>query len=240
MKTVSSLLLLGLFAISVIPVMADTITLKNGSTIRCTVVDYRAGQFTVIVANRRAARGHRRTIHIEDIKSIGFGASRPSARTNKVSRSTVMNGNTRYDDRPTVSTASVPSWMARHNIIVRPGHKAVVNVTFNTDLRVRITIEDYLTGNRIKAFQSRPIEHGAPLDPVTSIGAGSWTSPNNETNQARVYVIYAERATFAWAPLPSTVVFANESDLNFLYGWQDREGGSYSSAAANISLIRED
>jgi hypothetical protein len=63
-------LLLALF----VPVLADTIKLKDGSVIHGQVVGFKDGQFTVLIGGSKGRRS-RTTIYVEDVDSIEFDAS---------------------------------------------------------------------------------------------------------------------------------------------------------------------
>jgi hypothetical protein len=64
----ASILLLAL----VIPALADTIRLKDGSVIHGQVVGFKDGQFTVLIGSGSKGRRGRTTIYVEDIESIEF------------------------------------------------------------------------------------------------------------------------------------------------------------------------
>jgi hypothetical protein len=62
----------------VIPTLADTIKLKDGSVIRGQVVDFKDGQFTVLIGSGSKGRRSRTIVYVEDIDSIEFDAARTS------------------------------------------------------------------------------------------------------------------------------------------------------------------
>ena len=73
MKKVSHLVLAIAFLASfVIPTLADTIKLKDGSVIRGQVIGFKDQQFTILIgANSKGRRGQT-TVYVEDVESIEF------------------------------------------------------------------------------------------------------------------------------------------------------------------------
>src|SRR6266550_2438566 len=59
------------FAVSV-PVLADTIRLKDGSVIRGQIVSFKNEQFTILVGSGARGRKSRITVYMEDVESIDF------------------------------------------------------------------------------------------------------------------------------------------------------------------------
>jgi hypothetical protein len=124
--------------------------------------------------------------------------------------------------------------MPAQNVIVKPSFEMLVNVTFNTDLTDRIKIEEFSTGQQVALIQNKPWVFGE-LNETNTFGNGTWKSPKNNTNQIKVYVISGETARgLSWFPMPLSILFGDE--FNVMIGFQDQEGGSYSSAGANVSL----
>ena len=62
------------FAVSV-PLLADTIRLKDGSVIRGQIVSFKNEQFTILVGSGARGRKSRITVYMEDVDSIDFDAS---------------------------------------------------------------------------------------------------------------------------------------------------------------------
>ncbi|MFY9621203.1 MAG: hypothetical protein WAQ99_15415 [Pyrinomonadaceae bacterium] len=63
-----------------LPVLADTIRLKDGSVIRGEIVNFRNEQFTILVGSGARGRKSRITVYMEDVESIEFdGASADEA-----------------------------------------------------------------------------------------------------------------------------------------------------------------
>ena len=55
-----------------VPVLADTIRLKDGSVIRGQIVSFRNEQFTILVGTGTRGRKSRITVYMEDVESIEF------------------------------------------------------------------------------------------------------------------------------------------------------------------------
>jgi len=65
-----------------LPVLADTIRLKDGSIIRGQIVNFRNEQFTILVGSGTRGRKSRITVYMEDVESIEFeGAPADEAST---------------------------------------------------------------------------------------------------------------------------------------------------------------
>jgi len=62
------------FAVSV-PVLADTIRLKDGSVIRGQIISFKNEQFTILVGSGARGRKSRITVYMEDVDSIDFDSS---------------------------------------------------------------------------------------------------------------------------------------------------------------------
>lgn len=75
-KSIPSLFALALIFALVVPSLADTIKLKDGSVIRGQVVDFKDGQFTVLIGSGSKGRRSRTIVYVEDIDSIEFDAAR--------------------------------------------------------------------------------------------------------------------------------------------------------------------
>ena len=89
------------FAVSV-PILADTIRLKDGSVIRGQIVSFKNEQFTILVGSGARGRKSRITVYMEDVDSIDFDAS---GNTSGVSTSLPTAGES-ADESAAVSTAS--------------------------------------------------------------------------------------------------------------------------------------
>lgn len=58
-----------------LPVLADTIRLKDGSVIRGQIVSFRNEQFTILVGTGTRGRKSRITVYMEDVESIEFDSA---------------------------------------------------------------------------------------------------------------------------------------------------------------------
>ena len=73
-KFFSCSLSLGLLFALVLPTLADTIKLKDGSVIHGQVIEFKDGQFTVLIGSGAKGRRGRTTVYVEDIDTITFDA----------------------------------------------------------------------------------------------------------------------------------------------------------------------
>ncbi len=60
-----------------VPILADTIRLKDGSVIRGEIVSFRNEQFTILVGSGARGRKSRITVYMEDVESIEFDGAPP-------------------------------------------------------------------------------------------------------------------------------------------------------------------
>jgi hypothetical protein len=79
-----------------VPVVADTIRLKDGSVIRGQVVGFKDQQFTVLIGSGSQGRRSRTLIYVEDVESIEFDSATTAA------ASVLAN-----DDAPSTTTGQV-------------------------------------------------------------------------------------------------------------------------------------
>ena len=70
---------LALILTVLIPTLADTIRLKDGSVIRGQVIGFKDQQFTILIGSGAQGRRSRTLIYVEDIESIEFDAATTSA-----------------------------------------------------------------------------------------------------------------------------------------------------------------
>ncbi|HSK65184.1 MAG TPA: hypothetical protein VK893_15125 [Pyrinomonadaceae bacterium] len=79
MRKTFRLLLAGtLLLASTVPVLADTIRLKDGSVIRGQVVGFKDQQFTILIGGNARGRRGKTTVYVEDVESIEFDAGTSS------------------------------------------------------------------------------------------------------------------------------------------------------------------
>ena len=79
------------FAVTV-PVLADTIRLKDGSVIRGQIISFKNEQFTILVGGGSRGRKSQITVYMEDVESIDFDSSG--------SASNQDNGNSQTSQQP--------------------------------------------------------------------------------------------------------------------------------------------
>ena len=74
MKKVSfrPLVVMALIVATSVPILADTIRLKDGSVIRGQIVSFKNEQFTILVGSGARGRKSRITVYMEDVDSIEF------------------------------------------------------------------------------------------------------------------------------------------------------------------------
>src|SRR2546426_5988952 len=61
--------------LSVVPVLADTIRLKDGSVLHGQVVGFKDQQFTILLGSGARGRKSRITVYMEDVESIEFDST---------------------------------------------------------------------------------------------------------------------------------------------------------------------
>jgi len=107
---------------AILPVIADTIRLKDGSVIRGEIVNFRNEQFTILVGSGARGRKSRVTVYMEDVESIEFdGATaddagntssqppyQPPANTRPSNSSPSRPADTSNNTRPSSSPPSRP------------------------------------------------------------------------------------------------------------------------------------
>lgn len=117
-KLFHSLLALLLLLLLVVPLLADTIKLKDGNVIQGQVVGFKDGQFTVLIGNGSKGRRSRTILYVEDIESIEFdsgGASNATA---------PANNDTNNSTEPASEASSAPmSQPSRPSATPEPGNR---------------------------------------------------------------------------------------------------------------------
>jgi hypothetical protein len=106
MKKTFRLLLSILLLVSIsMPLLADTIRLKDGSVIRGQVIGFKDQQFTILIgANSRGRRGQT-TVYVEDVESIEFDANNG----NSGNSSSIDDSSARNNPPPIMSRPSNPT-----------------------------------------------------------------------------------------------------------------------------------
>jgi hypothetical protein len=98
-----SLLMVALAVGVSLPVLADTIRLKNGSVIRGQIVSFKNEQFTIVVGSGARGRTSRITVYMEDVESIEFDAAGNAGNSSGPSDDTTT-GNTQPSYQPPANT----------------------------------------------------------------------------------------------------------------------------------------
>jgi hypothetical protein len=99
-KTLHILYSLVLIFAVIVPVLADTIRLKDGSIIRGQVVGFKDQQFTVLIGAGAQGRRSRTLIYVEDIESIEFDSATTAAAASLANDDTSTTSNTTPDYQP--------------------------------------------------------------------------------------------------------------------------------------------
>lgn len=92
-----------------LPVLADTIRLKDGSVIRGQIVSFKNEQFTILVGSGARGRKSRITVYMEDVESIDFDGAPADDSSNTSSAPTQPTYQPPVNPRPTNPPATQPS-----------------------------------------------------------------------------------------------------------------------------------
>jgi len=163
---VRSLIVFALVLGVTLPVLADTIRLKDGSVIRGQIVSFKNEQFTILVGSGTRGRKSQITVYVEDVESIEFdntgntSTSQPDS-TNNNTQPTYQppttqpannqpTNNSSSSQPPATSTSSNPSFF-QINVRVRADNAS--NGWTNSGLVVR-------RGQRLKISASGRVSLG--------------------------------------------------------------------------------
>ena len=83
----------------VVPIVADTIRLKDGSVIRGQVIGFKDQQFTILIGAGAKGRRSRTSIYVEDIESIEFDSATTAA-AGSLANEDISSGNTEPVSQP--------------------------------------------------------------------------------------------------------------------------------------------
>src|SRR5215475_1704858 len=122
---VRALIVFALVFAVILPVLADTIRLKDGTVIRGQIISFKNEQFTILVGSGARGRKSRITVYMEDVDSIEFdaGGNTSSQTDDSASNNSVVNqpannqptnnqptnNNTGYQPPPNNSSSSNPN-----------------------------------------------------------------------------------------------------------------------------------
>jgi hypothetical protein len=129
-------IVLALALSTALPVLADTIRLKDGSVIRGQIVSFKNEQFTILVGSGQRGRKSRITVYMEDVDSIEFDGA-PADEANNTSTGTneppanARTNNTRPSNPPPTQTSN--SNTSNPNTSANPNPPTF----FNVNVRVR-------------------------------------------------------------------------------------------------------
>lgn len=99
----------------VIPSLADTIRLKDGSVIRGQVIGFKDQQFTVLIGSGAKGRRSRTTIYVEDIESVEFDSATTAAAGSLANEDMTTSRTTEPSSQPSSQASSQPSTPPRTN-----------------------------------------------------------------------------------------------------------------------------
>jgi hypothetical protein len=87
-----------------VPILADTIRLKDGNVIRGQVIGFKDQQFTVLVGSGAQGRRSRTLIYVEDVESIEFDSATTAAASILANDDATSNSSTAPVNQPPRST----------------------------------------------------------------------------------------------------------------------------------------
>jgi hypothetical protein len=109
-----------IFAVTV-PVLADTIRLKDGSVIRGQIVSFKNEQFTILVGGGSRGRKSQITVYMEDVDSIEFDSNGNSASQD--------NGNSQTSQQPSNPPYQPPANQQPVNQTTQPSNPQPTNTS---------------------------------------------------------------------------------------------------------------
>jgi hypothetical protein len=124
-----SLLMVALAVGASLPVLADTVRLKDGSVIRGQIVGFKNEQFTIVVGSGARGRKSRITVYMEDVDSIEFDSAGSAGNATGPSDDTTT-GNTQPSYQPPANNQPANNQPASNN----PG---AAPTFFQINVRVR-------------------------------------------------------------------------------------------------------
>src|SRR5512132_3212042 len=122
-----------------VPVLADTIRLKDGSVIRGQIVSFKNEQFTILVGSGTRGRKSRITVYMEDVESIDFDSSTGNTSGPADDNTTSNNTQPTYQPPTTTQTNTTqPSYQSPTTTTTNPTTTQSQNPTFfQINVRVR-------------------------------------------------------------------------------------------------------
>ena len=107
-SAVRSFFALALAAALVAPALADTIRLRDGTTIRGQIIGYKDQQFTVLIGAGARGRRSRMTVLMEDVESIEFDNPFGTAEGGNTSGGRTTGDEAVYDDNSNTGSSAPP------------------------------------------------------------------------------------------------------------------------------------
>lgn len=129
-----SLLMVALAVGASLPILADTIRLKDGSVIRGQIVSFKNEQFTIMVGSGARGRKSRITVYMEDVDSIEFDSAGNAGNSTGPSDDTTT-GNTQPSNQPPANTQ--PSNTQPSNTQPPSNNSGAPPTFFQINVRVR-------------------------------------------------------------------------------------------------------
>jgi hypothetical protein len=119
----------------IVPVLADTIRLKDGSVIRGQIVSFKNEQFTILVGGGSRGRKSQITVYMEDVESIDFDSTGSASNQDNGNSQTYQQPNNPPYQPPANQTNNQPSYQPPANTSSQPSNP---NPTFfPVNVRVR-------------------------------------------------------------------------------------------------------
>lgn len=171
------------FAVTV-PVLADTIRLKDGSVIRGQIVSFKNEQFTILVGGGSRGRKSQITVYMEDVESIDFDAN-GSASNQDNSQTYQQPTNQIYqppvNQQPVNQTNNQPTYQQPTNTSTQPTNNSSNPTFFPINLKVRAdNASNGWTNSGLVVRRGQRLRINA--NGRISIGAGRFAAPDGLAN----------------------------------------------------------
>lgn len=127
--------------LAVVPVLADTIRLKDGSVLRGQVIGFKDQQFTILLGSGARGRRSRIMVYMEDVESIEFDAATTAAAASLANDDTGSGGNTQEPATQPTRPSSQPS------IVNPPTSNAPRTTNAPTFFQVNVRVRGDNAGN---------------------------------------------------------------------------------------------
>ncbi|MEP6706876.1 MAG: hypothetical protein ABJC05_05125 [Pyrinomonadaceae bacterium] len=121
--------------LSVVPVLADTIRLKDGSVLRGQVIGFKDQQFTILLGSGARGRRSRIMVYMDEVESIEFDAATTAAAASLANDDTGSSGNIQEPAQQSTRPSSQPSIV--NNPTSNTTRTANAPTFFQVNVRVR-------------------------------------------------------------------------------------------------------